>query len=151
MKSLALAFVLIVGAMVPLLARQSPMIDRAARLPPVNAQERARQEEIAVGVTNLAMLTGSSVALLEPVPVAKVEPEYPEIARAAGISAIVAVQVEVNTSGAVVSAKVLRSSPFLDQAALDAVRRWQFAPITINGAPVAYTAVVPVRFGRSRP
>jgi periplasmic protein TonB len=34
----------------------------------------------------------------------------------------------------------------LDQAALDAVRRWRFSPATRGGKPVEWTARLPIRF-----
>jgi protein TonB len=44
-------------------------------------------------------------------------------------------------------AKVLRSIPLLDAAALAAVRQWRYEPTLLNGAPVAVitTAAVPVQ------
>jgi len=43
-------------------------------------------------------------------------------------------------------AKVLRSIPLLDAAALDAVRQWQFTPTTLNGQAVPVIMTVTVNF-----
>jgi protein TonB len=43
---------------------------------------------------------------------------------------------------------VLRSVPLLDQAALDAVKQWQFTPTLLNGAPVQVIMTVTVNFTR---
>ena len=43
-------------------------------------------------------------------------------------------------------AKVLRSIPLLDQAALDAVKQWQFTPTLLNGVPVPVIMTVTVNF-----
>jgi protein TonB len=43
-------------------------------------------------------------------------------------------------------ARVLRSIPALDEAALSAVSRWQFTPTVVNGAPVAVLMTVTVNF-----
>jgi len=43
-------------------------------------------------------------------------------------------------------AKVLRSQPFLDQAALDAVKKWKFTPTLLNGVPVEVIMTVTVNF-----
>ena len=41
---------------------------------------------------------------------------------------------------------MLRSIPLLDQAALDAVRQWEFTPTTLNGVPVPVIMTVNVQF-----
>ena len=43
-------------------------------------------------------------------------------------------------------AKVLRSIPLLDTAALDAVRKWRFTPTLLNGKAVAVVMTVTVDF-----
>jgi len=49
-------------------------------------------------------------------------------------------------------ARVVRSVPLLDEAALDAVRQWEFTPTMINGVPVQVLMTVTVNFmlGRGR-
>jgi protein TonB len=44
------------------------------------------------------------------------------------------------------STKVIHSVPALDQAALDAVRQWEYTPSMLNGAPVAVIMTVVVNF-----
>jgi hypothetical protein len=48
--------------------------------------------------------------------------------------------------GKVADAKVLRSIPLLDSAALDAVRQWEFTPTLLNGVPVPVIMTVTVNF-----
>ena len=43
-------------------------------------------------------------------------------------------------------AKVLRSIPLLDQAALDAVKQWVFTPTLLNNVPVPVIMTVTVNF-----
>jgi protein TonB len=43
-------------------------------------------------------------------------------------------------------ARVLRSIPALDQAAVDAVMQWQFVPPLMNGKPVPVIMTVTVNF-----
>lgn len=54
---------------------------------------------------------------------------YPEEARLAKVNGIVQLEATIGTDGRVTDARVLRSVPMLDQAALDAVRQWEFAPL----------------------
>jgi protein TonB len=64
-------------------------------------------------------------------------PEYPDAARARGVEGDVRVELVVSPSGAVESARVVRGAGGgLDEAALRAVRRYQFAPATQGGRPV---------------
>jgi len=60
-----------------------------------------------------------------------VAPSYPEAARAAGIEGDVRLELVVSTSGAVESARVVRGVGHgLDEAAVQAVRQFRFAPAT---------------------
>jgi protein TonB len=81
-----------------------------------------------------------------PRPVKHVDPVYPEDAKAAGVSGVVIMEIEVGTRGSVVDAKILRSIPLLDQAALDAVYQWQYEPTTLDGEPVDVLLTVTVNF-----
>jgi hypothetical protein len=42
--------------------------------------------------------------------------------------------------------RILRSVPLLDQAALDAVRSWEYTPTLLNGRPTPVIMTVTVRF-----
>jgi periplasmic protein TonB len=44
------------------------------------------------------------------------------------------------------NARVLRSIPLLDQAALDAVKQWEYTPTLLNGVPVPVIMTVTVNF-----
>jgi protein TonB len=52
----------------------------------------------------------------------------------------------IGEDGRVRNLKVLRSIPLLDQAAIDAVRQWQFTPPLLNRQPVAVVMTVTVTF-----
>jgi periplasmic protein TonB len=75
-----------------------------------------------------------------------VQPNYPAIARQARVQGVVIVECTISPQGRVVDAKVLRSLPLLDQAALDAVRQWVFTPTLLNGVPVPVIMTVTVNF-----
>ena len=81
-----------------------------------------------------------------PTKIHDVAPAYPQLARSAGIQGIVIIQATIGVDGSVVGAEVLRPVPFLDQAALDAVRQWRFTPTRLNGVPVAVIMTVTVNF-----
>lgn len=73
-------------------------------------------------------------------------PRYPEDARAAGIKGSVVTELVIDPAGNVVDARVLRSVPMLDEAALAAVRTWKFAPTVVNGQPVPVRMTTTVNF-----
>jgi protein TonB len=81
-----------------------------------------------------------------PTKVKDVRPTYPPIAQSARVQGVVIIEATIGPSGAVQEAKVLRSIPLLDAAALDAVKQWQFTPTLLNGVPVPVIMTVTVNF-----
>lgn len=81
-----------------------------------------------------------------PAKIKDVAPEYPAIALAARAQGVVIIEATVSVEGRVVDARVLRSVPLLDDAALAAVRQWQYTPTLLNGVPVPVVMTVTVRF-----
>jgi protein TonB len=75
-----------------------------------------------------------------------VEPHYPAIAQSARVSGMVILQAVIAEDGSVGDVTVLRSIPLLDQAAIDAVRQWQFSPPTLNGKTIPVVMTVTVNF-----
>ena len=62
------------------------------------------------------------------------------------MSGIVIIEATIGPNGKVADMKVLRSIALLDQAALDAVRQWEFTPTLLNGQPTAIIMSVTVNF-----
>jgi protein TonB len=85
-------------------------------------------------------------SIKQPTKIKDVKPVYPPIAQSARVSGVVIIEATIGTDGRVKEAKVLRSIPLLDQAALDAVRQWQFTPTLLNGVPVPVIMTVTVNF-----
>jgi TonB family protein len=79
-----------------------------------------------------------------PAKIKDVRPVYPPIAQANGVSGVVIIEAVIDTDGRVRDARVLRSIPLLDHAALDAVKEWQYLPTTLEGVarPVIMTLTV---------
>lgn len=73
-------------------------------------------------------------------------PVYPDDARAARVQGVVILEATIDADGRVAQACVLRSVPFLDAAAVDAVRQWEFTPTLLNGVPVPVVMTVTVNF-----
>jgi periplasmic protein TonB len=74
------------------------------------------------------------------------QPVYPAIAQVARVQGTVILQARIGVDGKVEDLHVLRSIPLLDQAALDAVRQWEYAATLLNGIPVPVIMTVTVTF-----
>jgi protein TonB len=75
-----------------------------------------------------------------------VKPTYPAIAQSARVQGVVIIEATIGPNGSVQEAKVLRSIPLLDAAALEAVKQWTFSPTLLNGVPVPVIMTVTVNF-----
>ncbi|MFN7976735.1 MAG: TonB family protein [Vicinamibacterales bacterium] len=75
-----------------------------------------------------------------------VEPTYPAAALSARVQGTVTAEIQVGTDGTVRESRVVRSVPGLDQAALEAVRQWRYAPPIVNGTPTPVLLTVTVVF-----
>jgi protein TonB len=80
-----------------------------------------------------------------------VRPVYPVVALADRVSGLVIIEARIGGDGAVEDARILRSIPLLDQAALDAVVQWRFTPTLLNGQPVPVVMTVTVNFALAPP
>jgi protein TonB len=73
-------------------------------------------------------------------------PDYPELARRAGVQGVVVLDCLLDTGGNVSEVSVVSGHPLLKGAALDAVRSWRYTPTRLNGAPVPVLLTVTVEF-----
>jgi len=87
-----------------------------------------------------------SAGVAEGLIVKKVEPVYPEMARIARIQGRVVLSVLLSTGGRIENIKAISGHPILIQAAIDAVRQWQYRPFLLNGQPVEVDTIAEVRF-----
>ena len=84
-----------------------------------------------------------------PALVKRVPPVYPPIAVNAKVHGVVILEATVGRDGRVEDVEVLRSMPLLDQAAIDAVRQWVYAPLLLNGKAERFVLTVTVSFSLS--
>lgn len=129
------------------LAAAMPSLDRE----PSEAERSPGHEAAAAPAANgasrtpaVAGVTASATPRYRTNPV----PDYPIPSRRRREEGIVYLNVTVQPNGWPAAVSLNRSSghPLLDQAALDAVRRWTFEPGRAGGVPVSSLVVVPVRF-----
>jgi protein TonB len=83
-----------------------------------------------------------------PVAVRSVSPEYPAIAKEAGVSGLVVAHLLVGRNGHVLEVRIDEdhSVLMLDEAAVRAARQWVFTPAFANNQPVAVWVAVPFNF-----
>ena len=79
----------------------------------------------------------------------KVQPSYPEEAKAVDAQGAVVVEVMVSTKGTVESARVVSGLPELRDAALEAAKHWTFSPTVLNGEPVRIVGTITFNFRRT--
>ena len=78
-----------------------------------------------------------------------VKPEYPRSARESGAQGPVAVQVLIDETGKVISAKAISGHPDLRKASEDAALQSEFSPTRLAGQPVKVTGTVMYNFVRN--
>jgi len=91
-----------------------------------------------------AVRVGGNIRM--PTKIRDVKPVYPPEAQEARVQGVVILEIVLDEAGKVADARVLRSIPLLDQAALDAARQWEFSTTTLNGSPVPVIMTVTVQF-----
>jgi TonB family protein len=75
-----------------------------------------------------------------------VKPVFPAEAQANKVQGVVIIECVLGADGKVLATRVLRSIPMLDEAALSAVRQWEFTPTLVDGTPTAVMMTVTVNF-----
>ena len=104
-------------------------------------------------VIGILMVAGRASAQEEekidvmPVPRTKAQVVYPKEALSKGIEGTVWVKAFVDVNGQVQKAEILKSeAEILNGAALEAAKKWSFAPATKDGKPVAVWITLPFKF-----
>jgi protein TonB len=73
-------------------------------------------------------------------------PTYPEMAKRARASGLVEVEVVIDITGKVISAKATKGHSLLMQAAEQAAKQARFTPTLLSGQPVRVTGVITYNF-----
>jgi TonB family protein len=75
-----------------------------------------------------------------------VKPTYPPDAKSKDMFGMVAVEAEVDKTGKPASVKVLRGDPVLALAVVEAVKKWRWEPLKLNGEAVEAVTTITVNF-----
>ena len=112
--------------------------------------ELAAKKEKAAAARRAKLATAIRVGgqVRPPIRIKEVAPVYPAVAQSARVTGDVVIEATVDEEGNVADARVVKSVPLLDQAALDAVKQWQYRPSLLNGVPTPVVMTVTVKFTR---
>jgi periplasmic protein TonB len=115
----------------------------ARELQVLGEELRAREREAAVWLPGEA-LSG----LARPLGGYQVKPRYPVSARRAGAQGITLLKLRVLENGKVGEVHIEKSAGHvdLDNAAMEAVKRWLFEPARMGIVPIAVWVLLPVKF-----
>lgn len=94
-----------------------------------------------------ALAFSSGLSDRDPLPLVRVEPQYPPQAARRGLEGWVHVRFTITTAGSIRNAVVVKSShSVFEKAALQAVAKWKYQPQTKDGKAVEATADTVLRF-----
>lgn len=94
----------------------------------------------------LAHPTRVSGGVMEGALIQKIQPVYPHLAVVTRIQGSVVLQAVISRAGEIENLQVVRGSPYLSRAALEAVRQWRYRPYKLNGEPVEVETQIVVNF-----
>jgi protein TonB len=80
-----------------------------------------------------------------------VTPVYPESERESGIEGVVVLEATIATDGTVSDTRVVTGPAGLREAAVAAVRQWQYEPYLLNGIPVETVTTITIEFNLRDP
>jgi TonB family protein len=104
---------------------------------------RAHQPEQSVEAPKIIRKSGG---VLQASATQRVEPVYPPLAKAAHVSGAVVVEVTIDESGTVQSARAISGHPLLKDAAVQAAQGWKFQPTSLSGTPVKVIGTITFNF-----
>ena len=130
---------------VPPQQNNSAPASSAASTPPAAQNEAgavAAPDAAAKSATGAPVAVGSLASKAKQ----KYSPTYPSIAKAARVSGVVTVYLLVNENGVVESVQRADGPVQLQQAAMDAARRWRFNQTLVNGQPARVVGYLSFNF-----
>jgi TonB family protein len=112
-------------------------INEADFIVPADAIEVARKIVISAGVAQSIL-------------VKMIQPDYPLMAMENRVQGTVVLQATIDKIGHITNMHVVSGPPELQQAALDAVKKWVYKPYVLNDEPVEVMTTINVNFTLNR-
>jgi TonB family protein len=98
----------------------------------------------APGQTSTRVRVGANVLAANLV--SKVDPVYPALAKQARIQGVVVVEAQISKGGNVENLQVISGHPLLVQAAIEAVKQWEYSPVLLNGEAMDVVSTININF-----
>ncbi len=75
-----------------------------------------------------------------------VKPVYPPDAKSRDIFGIVTVEAEIDKTGRPTSVRIVKGDPALASAVVEAIKKWRWKPLKLNGVAVEVETKIMVNF-----
>jgi TonB family protein len=127
---------------------QKPSTEQAEKAQEMRqrAQERA-QERTQRGLEKCSSGNPIGGNILAPMKLVDVKPVYPENLKSAKVGGVVVLEAVIGTDGTIKDVQVVKSpDPDLGNAAVEAVRQWQFSATLLNCTPIDVPMQVVINF-----
>jgi TonB family protein len=114
-----------------------------------NSQSSASSAKVGVTIENARPMTSKvrvAQGVMQGLQIRKVNPAYPEAARSGHIQGSIVMQVIIDREGKIRDVNVISGPPELSDAAVLAVRQWQYKPFFIMGRPVEVETQIVINF-----
>ncbi len=121
-------------------------IEESELQPPADTVPDESGPLVAAAPTKVNISQGVAVGMIQ----SNSPPIYPPEAKVAGITGTVVLRAVIGVKGRVTDLEVVSGPPALQQAAMDAVRSWQYRPYLLNGEPVEVNTQINVVFTLSK-
>jgi protein TonB len=94
-----------------------------------------------------ALAFSSGLSDRDPLPLVRVDPQYPPQAQRRGLEGWVHVHFTVTTAGSIRDVKVVKSShSMFERAAVAAAQKWKYQPALKSGKPIEFETEAVIRF-----
>ena len=121
-------------------------IEESELQPPADTVPDESDPLVVAAPTKFNVSQGVAVGMIQ----SNSPPIYPPEAKAAGITGTVVLRAVIGVKGRVTDLEVVSGPPALQQAAMDAVRSWQYRPYLLNGEPIEVNTQINVVFTLSK-
>jgi len=116
-----------------------------------NPEKYIKKDEVKIPqTTTIKPVRGDDqlgVEVIMPTPIRRITPVYPEKCKKEGIEGTVVLEIKIDEEGNVIDAKVLKSvHPDLDNAAMEAIKKWKYEPVVKDGEKVPVVFAVTINF-----
>ena len=127
--------------------RDSPVPEVESRQPPASLLPRSTRSTLPA-LEDAEVLFDVPIGghVILPVKTGNVIPAYPRVARAARIGGQVVLEAVITTEGRIADIRVADSVPLFDEAAVAAIRQWQYEPGQLNRILVPVPVTINVTF-----